>query len=262
MTEDQSSVVQTSLEGGILSITINRPESMNALNTEVLTSLREIIKDVSSKREVRVGIITGTGKAFVAGADIQSMNSLSDTEIAQYVELGQSVMRELEYLSFPVIAAINGYALGGGLELALSCDILIGSSKAKLGQPEVNLGVIPGFGGTQRLIHRCGIGVARRLCYTGEVISAEDGLRMGLLDQVCEPEELESVVKLLAETIAQKGPLAVAGAKEVIRRSQDAVLSAGLDMEVEKFLELFKTEDRKEGMTAFLEKRTASFLGR
>jgi enoyl-CoA hydratase len=162
----------------------------------------------------------------------------------------------------PVIGAINGYALGGGLELALACDILIASENAKLGQPEINLGIIPGFGGTQRLIQRCGIGAARRLVLTGDMIDATEALRIGLVDQVVTAAELMSVARAMAGRIATKAPLAVKEAKRVIRESQESLLLSGLRLEVESFLKLFQTRDREEGMDAFKQKRSPTFTGR
>ena len=170
-------------------------------------------------------------------------------------------MRAIETARMPVIAAVGGFCLGGGMELALACDIIVASERAKFGQPEVNLGIIPGFGGTQRLIHRAGLGTARRLCLTGDMIAANEAMTLGLIDKLVAPEELSEVVRKMATTVTEKGPLAVAKAKEVIRLSQDENLTAGLSMEVAAFCELFSTADRKEGMGAFLEKRRASFTG-
>jgi enoyl-CoA hydratase len=168
----------------------------------------------------------------------------------------------IETFPAPVIAAVNGFALGGGLELALSCDLIIAADTAKLGQPEVNLGIIPGFGGTQRLIHRCGVGTARRLCYTGELLSAEEGCLVGIVDKVVPAASLIEEARNWAKLIASKAPLAVKGAKKVIRVSQETDLLSGLRLEVEEFLSLFGSADREEGMTAFLEKRPPKFTGR
>jgi enoyl-CoA hydratase len=171
-------------------------------------------------------------------------------------------MRAIETCRVPVIAAVNGFALGGGLELALSCDLIVCAESAKLGQPEVNLGIIPGFGGTQRLIQRCGIGHARRLCYTGDLISASEAFAIGLTEKVVPDAELMDHVMKVAETISSKAPLAIQGAKRVINAPQDNTLLSGLRLEVEEFLRLFGSADREEGMTAFVEKRKASFTGR
>lgn len=250
-------------DGPISTITINRPESLNALNPDVLQGLILELGKIASNPAIRSVIITGKGpKAFVAGADIRSMSQLGPRPIADYVELGQRAMRAIESLEVPVIAAVNGFALGGGLELALACDLIVCGESAKLGQPEVNLGIIPGFGGTQRLIQRCGIGAARRLCYTGELVTAEEARVIGLADKVIPDTQLADEVKRLATTIASKAPLAVKGAKKVINRAYESLLLSGLRLEVEEFLRLFQTRDREEGMDAFIEKRAATFTGR
>lgn len=255
--------VTSEVQGASAVVTVNRPESLNALNIDVLQGLMITFDELSRNDQVLSVIITGAGeKAFVAGADIATMNQLGPRAIAEYVELGQRVMRTIETFHRPVIAQVNGFALGGGLELALACDLIIASSSAKVGQPEVNLGIIPGFGGTQRLVQRAGVGTARRLVYTGDIITAQEALTLGVVDQVVEAEALSETVKKLCEKIAAKGPLAVSGAKEVIRRSQEAMLLSGLRMEAEKFLALFGSADREEGMTAFLQKRSPSFKGK
>jgi enoyl-CoA hydratase len=247
----------------ISSILINRPQTLNALNPDVLVSLGLIIEKLSKNQTTKVLIISGAGeKAFVAGADIAGMHQLGPRAIADYIELGQRVMRSLEVAPFPVIAAVNGYALGGGLELALSCDIVVASENSKFGQPEVNLGIIPGFGGTQRLIHRCGIGVARRLTYTGDIVDANEALRIGLIDKLVSGNELLSSCQAIAGNICSKAPLAIRKVKEVIRVSQDGNLLSGLRHEVAGFLDLFSTWDREEGMMAFLQKRSAKFMGK
>lgn len=256
-------VLKIEKKGATWCATVNRPESLNALNADVLQSFMLLCDDIKRSSEVRVLVVTGEGpKSFVAGADIASMNQLGPRAIADYIELGQRVMRSLENLSIPVIAAVNGFALGGGMELALACDIIVASDSAKFGQPEVNLGIIPGFGGTQRIIQRAGVGAAKRLVFTGDIIGAEEALRMGLVDKIVPQAELISVAHSIADTIASKGPLAVAGAKRVINSSEDNRLAAGLRVEVEEFLRLFASRDREEGMTAFLQKRKAEFTGR
>ena len=258
----EESVVKLEVKASWAEVTINRPQSLNALNADVLTSIILTAEKISKIPEVKSVIITGEGeKAFVAGADIASMSQLGPRAIADYVELGQRAMRALELLPVPVIAAVNGFALGGGLELALSCDLIAASSSAKVGQPEVNLGIIPGFGGTQRLIQRAGLGTARRLVITGELISAEEALRLGIVDYVHAPADLLAKARELCGVIAKKGPLAVRGAKKILRASQEAVLLSGLRLEVEEFLRLFASADREEGMEAFLKKREAAFRG-
>lgn len=250
-------------DGAVATITINRPESLNALNPDVLQGLILGLGKIASNKSIRSVIITGKGpKAFVAGADIRSMSELGPRPLADYVELGQRAMRMIETFHVPVIAAVNGFALGGGLELALACDLIVCAESAKLGQPEVNLGIIPGFGGTQRLIQRCGIGAARRLCYTGDLIGSDEARVIGLADKVVPDGQLMEEAVKMATTIASKAPLAVQGAKRVINRAHESLLLSGLRLEVEEFVRLFDTVDREEGMTAFLEKRAAKFSGR
>jgi enoyl-CoA hydratase len=259
----QENCLQINRTGTVHTITVNRPESLNALNPDVLQSLILEFEDIARAKDARVVVIRGAGpKAFIAGADIRSMSQLGPRPIADYLELGQRAMRTIETCALPVVAAIHGFALGGGLELALACDLIVCAESARLGQPEVNLGIIPGFGGTQRLIHRCGIGQARRLCYTADLLSASEALTMGLADKIFPEAQFFEQVQTLAELIASKAPLAVQGAKRVINRSQDTALLSGLRLEVEEFLRLFGTADREEGMDAFLQKRKPSFTGR
>lgn len=259
----EEETVQVSVEGQIAVLFVNRPQNLNALNPDVLQSLILALGKLERHPDLRALVLTGTGpKAFVAGADITSMHQLGQRAIADYVELGQRAMRALEQFPAPVIAAINGFALGGGLELALACDILLAAEGAKLGQPEINLGIIPGFGGTQRLIHRCGIGAARRLVLTGDLIDTTEALRIGLVDALFPPADLLAASRAMAKRIATKAPLAVREAKRVLRESQDVALLGGLRIEVESFMKLFPTADREEGMTAFLQKREATFTGR
>lgn len=249
-------------EGVVVELQVNRPQSLNALNLDVLNSLGQIF-DRLTFPGTRAVILTGAGeKAFVAGADVASMASYGPGGIADYIERGQRLMRQIERLPYPVIAAVNGFALGGGLELALACDLIVASNTAKIGQPEVNLGIIPGFGGTQRLIDRVGTGTTRRLCYTGELIGAEEAQRLGVIDIVVEPAVLMQRCRDIAASISSKGPLAVGKCKEVINRSIDGRLAAGLRAEVEGFLSLFDSKDRAEGMEAFLQKRPAKFVGK
>jgi enoyl-CoA hydratase len=259
----QESSVTSSKSGAVYTIVINRPESLNALNPDVLQGLLNEFGAIARDSAVRVVVIRGSGpKAFVAGADIRAMSQLGPRAIADYLELGQRTMRAIETCTIPVIAAVHGFALGGGLELALACDLILCSENAKLGQPEVNLGIIPGFGGTQRLIQRCGIGQARRLCYGGELLGADEARAIGLADKVFPEAAFEQEVSAMAELIASKAPLAVQGAKRVINSSQNTALLSGLRLEVEEFLRLFGTADREEGMDAFMQKRKPSFTGR
>ncbi|MEN9845889.1 MAG: hypothetical protein RIS36_1036 [Pseudomonadota bacterium] len=259
----EENTVLVERDGAVVTVTINRQESLNALNPDVLQGLIIEFGKIASDPSIRSVIITGRGpKAFVAGADIRSMNGLGPRPIADYVELGQRAMRFIETCEVPVIAAVNGFALGGGLELALACDIIVCCESAKLGQPEVNLGIIPGFGGTQRLLQRCGIGSTRRLCYTGDLVGADEARVIGLVDKVVPDAQLIEEVQKMATTIASKAPLAVKGAKRVINEAHQSLLLSGLRLEVEEFLKLFGTADREEGMTAFLQKRPATFTGR
>lgn len=247
----------------VAEVTVNRPQSLNALNADVLQSILLTFKEIEKNRDVRAVIVTGAGeKSFVAGADIAMMSQLGARAIADYVELGQRAMRSIELCRVPVIAAVNGFALGGGMELALACDIVLAATQAKFGQPEINLGIIPGFGGTQRLAFRCGIGATRRLVLTGEMITAEEALRIGLVDKVLSAEELIPQARAMGELIAKKAPLAVQEAKRVVRLASEPALLCGLRYEVDAFLSLFSTFDRDEGMNAFLQKREAKFQGR
>lgn len=261
-TQDENTI-QVQRDGAIRIVTLNRPDRLNALNPDLLQGLTIELTKIAADTEVRVVVITGSGeKSFVAGADIHSMNELGPRAIADYVELGQRTMRLIETLKVPVIAAINGFAFGGGLELALACDILVCKESAKLGQPEVDLGIIPGFGGTQRLVQRCGVGTARRLCMTGERLSAADARALGVVDIVVPDAEFHAEVTKLAKTLASKAPLAVQGVKRAVNQAADTILLSGLRREVEEFLRLFASADREEGMSAFLEKRPPKFTGR
>ncbi len=259
----EQNCIEISRTGSIHTITINRPDSLNALNPDVLQSLVLEFEDIARDQSIRVVLIRGGGtKAFIAGADIRSMAQLGPRPIADYLELGQRALRSIETCTVPVVAAIHGFALGGGLELALACDLIVVAESARLGQPEVNLGIIPGFGGTQRLIHRCGIGQARRLCFTADLVSGSEAFAIGLADKVVPDSQFLDQVQAIAEGLASKAPLAVQGAKRVINRSQDTTLLSGLRLEVEEFLRLFGTADREEGMDAFLQKRKPTFTGR
>lgn len=247
-------------EGGIRLVTISRPEALNALNSEVLAELKDLFSSPPEGPEVV--IITGEGKAFVAGADIAEMRSMDSVEATEFSRKGQEVFSLIESYPWPVIAAINGYALGGGLELALACDIRVASERAKVGQPEVNLGVIPGFGGTQRLPRLIGPGRAFDLLYTGRMVGAEEALTMGILNAVYPPEELLEGARKIAGEILKKGPEAIRTIKWLVRRGLDVPLEEGLIMERLSFGRLFSTSDQKEGMSAFLEKRAPEFTGK
>ncbi|HUR25498.1 MAG TPA: enoyl-CoA hydratase-related protein [Candidatus Thermoplasmatota archaeon] len=245
---------------GIATLAINRPEALNALNAEVLEGLVAAVRALSGR--AKAIIVTGAGKAFVAGADISQMQALGQTEAEAFARRGQAVGQSLADFPGPVIAAINGYALGGGLELAMACDILVASEKAVVGQPEVKLGVVPGFGGSQRLPRRTGPGIAKWLLMSGDSVKADEALRLGIVDKVVPPEALLAECRKIAEACLANGPLAIASAKRLVDRGLDLPLPQALDLEAKAFGESFATADQKEGMKAFLEKRKASFTGR
>jgi enoyl-CoA hydratase len=247
----------------IATITLNRPDKLNALNETLLIELHAALGELGRDLTLRVAILTGAGdKAFAAGADIAAMAKLTPAEARRFSELGNTVAAQIEQAHFPVIGAVNGFALGGGCEIALACDFLYASDKAKLGQPEVNLAVTPGFGGTQRLARRIGIGRARELCYTGDMIGAEEALRIGLVNAVVPHAELLAKVREVAAKIASKGPLAIAQCKRVILRGADLPLATANELETQAFASLFGSADQREGMAAFLAKRKPAFEGK
>ena len=251
------------IEDKVALITLNRPKAMNALNQETLLELQNVFVDFATNPLVQVIIITGNGeKAFVAGADISAMQPLTALEARQFAKLGHQVMRHIEACPKPVIAAVNGFALGGGCELALGCDIRIASENARFGQPEVNLGVIPGFGGTQRLARLIGKGRAMELIMTGDMIDAAEAYRIGLVNKVVPLEQLLETAKKMAATITSKGSYAVSLAKEAVRNGLELDLDRANQYEAELFGLCFATTDQKEGMQAFLEKRPAEFTGK
>jgi enoyl-CoA hydratase len=250
-------------EDGLALITVNRPQALNALNCDTLEELRAAVLAADKDPAVRVIIITGAGaKAFVAGADIAQMRGLSPLEGRDMTILGQEVFAAIENLAKPVIAAINGFALGGGCELAMACDIRVAAATAKFGQPEVNLGIIPGFGGTQRLSRLIGKGRAKYCIFTGRMMSAQEAYQLGLADKVVEPDELLPVCREIAATIMSKAPVAVMMAKKAINHGLDMDLGSAVAYEAEAYTTCFATADRVEGMTAFLEKRPAAFAGK
>jgi enoyl-CoA hydratase len=250
-------------EDHVATVTLNRPDKLNAINVTLLRELFHTVLELGADKDVRCAILTGAGdKAFAAGADIGAMREMTSAEARTFAHLGHALGERIESTPFPFIAAVNGFALGGGCELALACDFIYASDKAKLGQPEVNLGVIPGFGGTQRLARRVGIGRARELCYTGDVISADEALRIGLVNAVVPHAELRAKVQETALKIASKGPLAIAQCKRVMQRGADVPLPVANELEAQAFSALFESGDQREGMAAFLEKRKASFAGK
>ncbi len=249
-------ILKTEVSEGIALVTINRPEALNALNTRFFQEMDDVIESVSKMPDVKVMVITGMGKAFVAGADIAEMVNKNPEEGSAFSRIGQHTFRSLELLEIPVIAAINGFALGGGLELAMGCDFRIASSKAKFGQPEVNLGLIPGYAATQRLSRLTGLGNALYLLTTAEMIGAEEALRIGLIQKIVEPEQLMDEVMKIAATIISKGPEAVKKVKKVTRQGFLMDFEKGCELEAEQFGTLFgKGSEGEEGMKAFLEKR-------
>ena len=257
-----TTTVLSEREGAIAVLTLNRPDKMNALNAELLRELDATLEKLSADPSVSCAILTGAGeKAFAAGADIAAMLEMGTEQARAFSEMGHRACSCIEKAPFPVIGAINGFALGGGCEIALACDFLYASDKAKLGQPEVNLGVMPGFGGTQRLARRVGIARARELCYTGDTIAADEALRIGLVNAVVPHAELLTKVREVATKIASKGRLAVAQCKRTLFSGADVPLDVANALETQSFAMLFGTKDRSEGMRAFLDKRRAAFTG-
>jgi enoyl-CoA hydratase len=255
--------IDVAIDGGIATLTVNRPDVMNALDLEHAQALRDRLEELAADDAAHVVLLTGAGeKAFVAGADIKYMRSLGVIEAREWGDLGQRCATLLETMPKPTVAVINGFALGGGCELALACDLRLASSTAKLGQPEVNLGVIPGWGGTQRLARATTIGFAKDLVYTGRVVGAEEALAHGLVNAVHPPEELAAKAQELAATLASKSPLALAYAKEAANLALSGDHRENLEIEARLFAMLFASEDQKEGMAAFVEKREARFTGR
>lgn len=239
--------------------TINRPQAMNALNTEVLTELYNAFSAFRDDKGADVAILTGEGKAFVAGADIAEMNSVTSVEVRDMMIQGHRLMNLMENIEKPIIGAINGFALGGGCELACACDIRLASEKAKFGQPEVNLGITPGFGGTQRLPRLVGRGMGKYLIYTAEIIGADEAHRIGLVEKVYAPDELMDEAVKLAQLLQSKSLIAVGMAKTAINAGFDMGIEAASKIEVSAFASAHSSDERVEGMAAFLEKRPANF---
>lgn len=249
-------ILNPQVNDGIAVVTISRPKAMNALNTRFFQEMDDYIAAIKNDNNVKIMVITGEGKAFVAGADIAEMVNKNKEEGSAFSRLGQATFRSLEKLDIPVIAAINGFALGGGLELTMACDFRIASTKAKFGQPEVSLGLIPGYAGTQRLSRLIGQGDALYLLMTADMIGAEDALRIGLVQKIFEPEVLMEETLKIAKNITSKGPKAVKLIKQVVRKGLTIDFDKGSELEAEKFGSLFgENNEGKEGMTAFLEKR-------
>ena len=245
-------------ENSICTLSISAPKSLNALNSTILKELDDFITNLPDS--IRVLIITGDGeKSFVAGADISEMQNLNELEGFEFGRLGAQVFRKIETLPIPVIAAVNGFALGGGCELAMACDIRIASNKAKFGQPEVGLGIIPGFSGTYRLTKLVGMGYAKEMIYTGKAIRADEALRIGLVNAIYEPEQLMDEAMAMANRIVVNAPIAVSIAKDCINAEYDLDADTAIEYENKAFGKCFSTQDQKEGMTAFLNKSKPAF---
>lgn len=249
----------TSLENGIFTVTVNRPDKMNALNREVMNDLESVVNEIENNAEIKAAIITGAGqKAFIAGADINEFVGLSKEEGMTLAKRGQAIFFKIENCSKPIVAAVNGFALGGGCELAMACHFRVASENAKFGQPEVNLGLIPGYGGTQRLTQLIGKGRSMELLMTGNMIDASIALEYGLVNHVVPQDDLLLKAKMILEQIRAKAPVAVA---KCITAANAAYSSDGYQKEVDAFGECFNTNDMKEGTSAFLEKRKPQFKG-
>ncbi|MEO0323100.1 MAG: enoyl-CoA hydratase-related protein [Myxococcota bacterium] len=256
-----SEMLRSEVTDGVAVLTIDRPEALNAMNAALLQALDAALATLETG-EVRAAILTGTGKAFVAGADIAAMAEMSVADAQAFSRFGHRVARRLEEAPFPTLAAVNGFALGGGCELALACDFIYASEKAKLGLPEVGLGVVPGWGGTQRLPRRVGVGHARELVFSGRVIDAAEALRIGLVNAVFAPDALLDAAQATAREVAAKGPCAVRAAKRLMLEGPEQSLTEANAAEVRAFGKLFGTADQREGMQAFLGKRAPAFEGR
>jgi enoyl-CoA hydratase len=254
-------LIRVDRQGSVAVVTIDRQDALNALDVATLTELRDRLSELAEDGDARAVVLTGAGeKAFVAGADIKYMSGLDPEQAKGWGALGHEAGRLLETMPKPTIAAINGFALGGGCELALACDIRYASSRAKLGQPEINLGIVPGWGGTQRLARICGLGIAKELVFSGRTIDADEALRIGLVNAVADPV-LDRALET-ATALAAKSPVALSLAKRLCNLTLGIDHTGGLELEANEFGELFASEDAKEGLTAFVEKRAPNFVGR
>jgi len=263
MEDHASDPVLLELDAGVATLRLNRPKALNALDAPTLEALGAALDRIASDDAVRVVVITGTGeRAFCAGADIAAMAAMEATDGEAYCRLGHAVIDRLSALAVPVVAAVNGAALGGGLEVALACDLVIAAERARLGLPEITLGLIPGFGGTQRLVRRIGLARARELIYLGTMVKAAEALRLGIVDRVVPDERLADETGALVRELAARAPLALRQAKRATRAAADAGLEAGLGVEIDAFAATFASGDRVEGLRAFLEKRSPQWKGR
>jgi len=250
-------------EDRIAILSINRPKALNALNNDTLVEIDKAVDEINADDSIDVVIVTGAGdKAFVAGADIAFMQNLTAMEARAFGALGQAAFRKLEAMEKPSIAAVNGFALGGGCELAMACDFRIATTSAKFGQPEVGLGITPGFGGTQRLPRLVGPGMAKQMLYTADIIDANEALRIGLVNSVVAPEELMDFVKKIAKRILSKAPVAVRLSKAAANEGMQVDIDRSMTIEADAFGLCFATTDQKEGMGAFVEKRKPQFTGK
>ena len=257
-----SQTVRFEKKDNIALVTIDRPEALNALNSTVIAELEQVVTELENDSTVRAMILTGEGRSFVAGADIGEQYPLDLDGGRRWGQRGSALFRRMERLEFPTIAAVNGFALGGGCELAMSCDIILASEKAKFGQPEVGLGITPGFSGTQRLPRRVGVAKAKELIFSGRMVKADEAERIGLVNTVYAPEALLDGAMEMARSFAKNAPIAVKYAKACIDRGMQTDIDSGIACENELFAMCFATADQKEGMGAFLEKRTAEFQNR
>jgi enoyl-CoA hydratase len=263
MTKSYENIILEKQDGGIYCLTVNRPEQLNALNQATIADITGAITRVKNDPQARVLLFTGAGeKAFIAGADISQFVNLGSLEARELGLAGQNIASLLEHMDIPVIAVVNGFALGGGCELAMACDWIIASDNAKFGQPEINLGIMPGFGGSQRLMRLVSKSMAMDLCMTGRLIGAEEAKRLGLVNQVFAADELMDEASKLATTLSQKAPIALKFIKQVLRDGQNMSLDNACTLEAELFALCFTTEDQEEGVAAFLEKRKAEFNGK
>ena len=250
------------IQDNIALITFNRPKALNALNGALIDELSDALDTIAGNEEIKVLILTGTGdKSFVAGADISELATFNSLQAKLFSERGQTAIFKLQELSIPVIAAVNGFALGGGSEIALACDFIYASDNAKFGLPEITLGIIPGFGGTQRLPRLIGQNAAKELIFTGNMISAAEAKTLGLVNRVCSQEELMDQVRKTAQTIASRGRVSLRAAKQAVNRGMNVDIVTGCQIEVEAFSVCMASPDAKEGTSAFLEKRKAEFKG-
>lgn len=255
--------LEVQVDSGIATLTFNRPKALNALNSAMLKELAAAIPAIGMDEDIRVLVLTGAGeKAFIAGADISEIQQLTPLAARQFAELGQTVLDQLQHLPVPVIAAVNGYALGGGCEMALACDFIYAAETATFGLPEISLGIIPGFGGTQRLPRLIGSNMARELIFTGKYLSATEAREIGLVNSCLPPERLMAATHDVALKIAQKGRASLRAAKDAVRQGLNCDLKTGLEIERDAFALCLSSPDAREGTTAFLEKRKADFSGK